>query len=282
MTTHHSKPLAGVQINSMHAMSRGLISCILMNEGAGSGTWDSSIEKNHGTITGANWEGTQDGGALRFDGSSGDHVNLGQSGFLDGHSEFTMAVKVRQDITTQDQAFFWRGANAFNEVGAFTLYFDDAGSGYTNVFRFIIRDSAGTLDARTASGFALLTNVDHTIVVTAKTGEALKIYVNGVDETSSSSGVYDEVLPALAQDEVIGAASDGTNRLVDGSMEYFQAWDRALTADEIAMHYADPYAMFDYGFDPSSQYIAVVGGASIINQFQGSSMGADLYNGTLL
>lgn len=63
---------------------------------------------------------------------------------------------------------------------------------------------------------------------------------------------------------------------------YFAVWNRELSDAEVRSVSANPYQLLQ----PITQYIPTfvpaVGGVTVMNQLQGSNMGADLYNGTIL
>jgi hypothetical protein len=192
---------------------------------------------NDGTITGATPAIGKKGQALNFNGS-GNYVNIGSTGILGGVTDFSIAAWVRLGVVTQDQAIYWKAEDSFSQNGDYALFFDDVeiNSGNTDVFNFLFYDGGVYYRAYTTTGFAT-TGEWYYVVGIAESGQSLKIYVNGVDETDDASPVWNGTLDAVLRDEAIGNASDGSGRDMSGIIDEVRVYNRALSSDEILRLY---------------------------------------------
>jgi len=246
-----------------HPFARDLIGFWPMNEGNGTIINDVSGNKydgDSGVSSVVPWGINTDGFTLACNGSN-TRISLGVNGFLDGLSEFSITTKVSLNVIDTDQILFCRGLTAFADSGTIFLFFDDVEgvSGYTDVFRIILKDGGVVYSAYTASGFASI-NTEYIVTGVIKAGETLKIYVNGVDETAGTSG---GALPAaftfdaIANSETFGTTSDAARDL-NGDLSWAAIHGRALLNNEIYTFHNEPYQIFDTGFNP-----AIFGGLTV-------------------
>jgi hypothetical protein len=63
------KPPVGARVNPLHPLARGLVQCLLLNEGNGQILTD-ALTQITTPLTAATWIQTPDGGAAVFDGST--------------------------------------------------------------------------------------------------------------------------------------------------------------------------------------------------------------------
>lgn len=106
--------------------------------------------------------------------------------------------------------------------------------------------------------------------------------VNGTKHTAFDVGGSGTGAQLVSTEELrIGKREDGSTYL-NGAVNFIALFDRELSFFETEQIRKNPYQLLQ----PITQYIPAfipaVGGASIMNQLQGSNMGADLYNGTIL
>lgn len=113
--------------------------------------------------------------ALLLDGVD-DNATFDLGRLLNGLSEFTLSVRVKADSTGSDRGILY-GGNGDNRL---TLRYDQSGflGGGTNIIKFGIGINGVTKQLETVSN--LQSTAWQHIVVTWKSGEAMKMYVNGV------------------------------------------------------------------------------------------------------
>ena len=267
----HTKPPAGTQINPLHPLSQGLVSCWLFNEGAGSLANDISGNKNHGRLTnmapnvqGSGWNGSKFGSGLEFDGVD-DYVNVSADESLDVNSISIEAwIKLNGDYSTD--AIIVDKLDYANKDG-YSLFF--ANGAFDNEFTFFTCNGASCGVLR--STISISDNDWHHIVaVSGVSGR--NIYFDGIlDETAG----YYNIAFTTTNLNIGGARGD----IFNGSIDNVRIYNRALSAEEIAWSYREPYAMFEPAFNPALLYSAAPPVGAIMNQFQKANIGADLYNG---
>ena len=77
-------------------------------------------------------------------------------------------------------------------------------------------------------------------------------------------------------------ATEDINKIGDQSIYLFALWDRTLSPAEMWYLYVNPWQLFQPRTVMMPVGVAAAAAGSIINQMQGSNLGADLYNGTIL
>ena len=167
-------------------------------------------------------------GAAYFDGTN-DVINCGSDSSLDiGSSAFSVCCWAFLPGNTSD-TLVAKGRNFTSSVAGFGLAFH----GTNNQVYFDICNGS-TRDAIYTSNDAWQANKWHHVAAVRPAGatSGRKIYVNGVDLTSASPNVVDDMLES-SQDLCIGEASDG-NYDLHGYVCNVGIWkDRVLTQPQI-------------------------------------------------
>jgi hypothetical protein len=279
----HTKPLAGTQINPLHPLSNGLVGCWLFNEGAGSLANDISGYKNHGRLTNmsqnaqdSGWGGSKFGGGLGLDGVD-DYIDCGSTGNVNSDN-FTLCARIYINSfytsgTGDTPIIFYKGE--YN-VNGYYMQLDYSANPNDGGFKI----HTNQLDATqvTYSDTGILTPGHWVDLVAVKTGTHIVLFKDGFDVTNTH-GIH--INPAESSDNFqISKYADSTIAyFLDGSIDNVRIYNRALSAEEIAWLYREPYTMFEPAFNPALLYSAAPPVGAIMNQFQRANIGADLYNG---
>lgn len=255
------KPFRGVQLNRTHPLAKGLVGCWLFNEATGETVFDLSGNGNNGTLeNGTAWG--SDG--LDFDGVN-DYVTCGDIVNTDGLSSITVSAWVKINTTAGNQMIITKsdGVNGWGFYARLAngelRWFVDTGS--TAV-------ATWTYGAENISGWHNLLGVYDGVNVT--------LYWDGEEKafTPLTGNTTNESFSVL-----FGDHSGGSSLPLSGSIRSARIYNRALSAEEIAWSYREPYAMFEPTFNPALLYSVAPPVGAIMNQFQKANIGADLYNG---
>lgn len=231
------KPPFGAQLDPEHPLSRGLVGCWLFNEGMGNRISDltdpnlSAVKTGSGSFS---WEGD----AFRTipdESGIGAHFNFGNQQRHRGLTQKTIAVAVcnLQDIW---QWILTKGYYSTDGGWAFGYHRT------TRCWMHSIRDSKGT-HRYNYFGPAPIGEWTHVVATydAALPSGNMRGYVNGkYSKSVSCPGVVlnpSNALLVLAGDSVSSFS---------GLVKYIRLYNRALTQDEIAWLYAEPYAGIDY------------------------------------
>ena len=220
---------------------------------------DQSGYGNHGTLTfmdpATDWVVSEKGWALDFDGSS-DHIKIGEIRANAGR----FSVVCLGNIVGSDGDGWILGDRSANEnavgiwanFGSQSIRFADG----TSVFY----DWGNAADVQ---GWRLWSFVydDPAVIL-------------GLDLELKTSSVAGKTITWSAVDSL--ATRSGSE--FEGPISLWGVWNRALHPAEIQQLYVDPHALLR----PRRRVFAAVVAGAIMNQMQGSNLGADLYNGTLV
>jgi len=226
------KPPKGAMLNRGHPYARGLIGYWLMNEGAGNIVNDLSGNGSMGIITAGatapTWVAGKYGSALNFDG--GDNINCGNNSSLN-LSQFTFVASV--NINSQvSNAIVFAKHNAGTQG-----YFFQVGDGY-------VKAKFNNQDQNYAIGTTLFTPGKTYHIAATYDGVALKVYVNGVDDTASSL-VTDAAPTVHTGNFYFGQLYSGGLWQINSKINYGFVYNRALSATEILNLYRSSFCMFE-------------------------------------
>jgi len=230
----------------------------LFNEGAGGKVFDLSGNGNTGTASGLSWSG----GNLVFDGANTHCVIVpaAAGSSLDSPGKITLIVKhkpttvVANYLAGRHQNWLW----VFIANGR---YYVRINTGFNEHFTDAI------VEAGEWSVVAVTFDDSKDLV---------QVFHNGVfDSQDAAASTYNMVSSSNAW--YIGEdPRDGTGAPYSGEMEYVMIFNRALTAQQIAQLYIDPFPWFVE--DPVSRlYVPAAGGISMpivmqqMNQFNGGA-----------
>ena len=199
----------------------------------GSGTVAQCIlhPSHTGTLgSGVTWESSERGTVASFDGTSNAKINF-SSQLVSGQTlSFSVWLYVASSVT-----------------GRRTIYCDGA-TWVQNDFRYDGNGKRFVFDHYTPGGEPNKTSGDYGVddrwihVVVTQDSSTTKIYYDGVLKHTGTAETYASSAPTAFN---IGSR-DGSDSF-DGKMQNFQAWDRVISADEVALLHSRPWEGIEYG-----------------------------------
>ena len=205
------------------------------DETSGTTASDSSGNKRDGTLAGAVTHLTAGrvGGAVHLDGAAATYVELPDN-LLDAVRDVTIALWVRLTTSTnRTKVFdFGSGTNGGSSA-ARTMYLAGQWSG---PMRFAITNTGSGGEQALMGTAALAVGVwTHVTVVLGPSGGTL--YVNGAAVDSSAAVTLRPVDLATTPNVWLGRSQVTSTPNLDGDLDDFRIYDRALTAAEVAAVY---------------------------------------------
>jgi hypothetical protein len=243
------KPLLGVPVNWSHPLARGLVGCWLMNEGGGNKIYNLSGNRNAGTFVGdTQWAPGKFGSCLSFDGT-GDYVTTNKD--IIGTESFTISawIYLKSSAATM-------GIVESAETGAPGFV---AGLITGNLFLRVARRAVEWL-ATGATILPLNTWVFVACTYNGTAGNTTVVYLNGrTDGNNYDTDIF------TSGNLYIGIYR---NSYFNGYIDDVMIFNRALTAQEVAQLYREPFCMFDR---PSIGllYVPPAGGQTILDYERG-------------
>ena len=235
------KPYRGIQINRSHPHAKGLIASYVMNEGEGSGVFDSSGNNNTGTLINmdpaTDWVAGQGGFALDFDGAN-DYIEVPHSGAYDNLPQITIEAKVKLNVLPSIRG----------EAATLGILRNTSSPWFSARMRVESTDAL-TFSVNAASGFQTASISPASVgvwyhVIGTYNGSNVKLYLDSVLYSTSPS-LTGEVLNAGGSVRL--GANDAASLRLEGKIGFVNIWKRALSAGEIVQRTLNPYAMFESG-----------------------------------
>ncbi len=230
---------------------------------------DTSGRQNHGTPSGmdaSDWVMMQRGYVLQFDGDNDNGILVPDAASLDLTYQMTLAAWIYPQSVTGFQSIILKGN--FNTAGNYALWMN-------GVKLRAYRDAVGVETG--AAAFTINTWVHAALVFD---GTNVNYYINGKPHGSpvalASAGDVNASQLAIGRSESVSPYE------FTGFIESASAWNRDLDPNEIQQLFQDSHAI-----PRPMQRLFVGGGAAapagaIMKQLQGSNVGADLFNGSLI
>lgn len=177
--------------------------------------------------------------ALDFDGAN-DFLSVADgASYINGLSEFSVSVWVKADSLSRNDRGIFIATNPDGNDDVMGLRYDWYGysSGGINGIKAGITVDTGTSDTimQIESSSYVQTDEWQHLVLTWRSGEQLKLYVDGaLDNPGSNSSAVSGTITGSDRLE-IGRGSMGSNAsgYWDGMIDEFKLWDRQLSASEI-------------------------------------------------
>jgi hypothetical protein len=223
------KPPCWRRINHSHPLAKGLVGYWIFNENTGNKVSDLSGQDNNGTINGALWVPGKDGPALSFSGI-GDYIVIGDDASLRlGTGDLTFASWLNASSAPVSTYPVILSKGTYNTDGGFLLYI------VSGVIKCYL-DAKGVLGA---------TSVDddcwHHVVVT-KNGNDLTLYV---DAEVDGIDIHTDININSTLNIGVGARKLPTpEQYFKGLISNISIYSRALSAEEVAWLYREPYAIY--------------------------------------
>ncbi|MFA5808811.1 MAG: DUF2341 domain-containing protein [Thermoleophilia bacterium] len=196
--------------------SNGLVASWSFSEGTGVSTVDASGNNYNGTVAGATWNAAgRFGNSLSFS-AVGDKVQT-SAPILTGTGDFTVAAWICS--TTAGDVDYIQGNYGLTNFGGIEFYIN------TNKLNVYISSSV-------VGSSTLNVNTWYYVAATRSSG-AIKLYVNGVQDGSGT--LNGNITSSL--NWTIGNGPDYTSESFEGMIDEPMVFNRALSAEEIAMRY---------------------------------------------
>jgi hypothetical protein len=203
-----------------------------LDEGAGTLAADSSGQGSDGTLSGtATWatEGKVGGTAASFDGGVGEV--RGNSPYLNGLDAISYGAWIKSNVVDTDAGFIIFANPSGNDQRG--IRYDSAGSngGGTNVIKYGVATEEGSHENESAANVQT-TQWQH-IMVTWTSGQAAKLYINGILDTPTDE---DDIISGTTigyTDVIVGRGGKDEDGSWDGLVDDFRVYEVALTAQEV-------------------------------------------------
>ncbi len=211
------------------SLAENVVSQWDFDEGTGSSVYDSSLNENTGTITGATWETNANcvsGNCLSFRGTGyTDRVNIANSTTFDV-SRLTISVWVYSTNFNQNGFIFEKGPVNTQ----YSLFFEGSNVTFRNDNSSDVSDD---LDVTLA--VAEITNSKWHNIVATYDGANKKIYVDGIEKGTK---LYSQTLKTGQSGETIGIYGGGANGYpFNGRIDELSVFDRAISTSQIQKYY---------------------------------------------
>lgn len=243
ITNTASVPIRGASIDFSNPLTRGLVGYWPMLEGTGETVRDYSGHQNHGTLTNmdpaTDWVAGEQGAALDFKGIN-DYLDMPLPGGSQSLNSVTILGLLRP-ATVTDSCYVFSGyvQSVVANQRCLILGYQ---SNYWNVF--------------SQSGYPTGTASDTQMPATAgewqhiaymSDGATISGYRNG-NLVFSVAGDWDISAPTTGAALGVALTSSGTPENLtwyEGAVACWAVYNRALTPQEVATHYSDPWCLFD-------------------------------------
>jgi len=222
----HNKPQLGRRLDFNHPLSRGLIGCWLMNEGAGEYVGDLSGNRNifDDWTNSPTWVGQ----GIKFVDADNKRIvcNSPSLNLNIGTGPYTLVVFAQIDIS---------GINSLLAFGEYDPFW------YVNGSEQLLIYDGGN---KTVSSGTVTIGRKQQIVFCRRSTAAndTEYFIDGI---SAGLTTHEDSI-SIGATLAIGASYDGSGGYdLDGIVYSVFMWNRALTASEIASLYAEPFQMFE-------------------------------------
>lgn len=232
------------EIDRADPINDGLIGWWPLNEGSGSKSHDISGFSYHGdtvNMENSDWSVMDNGACLDFDGSN-EYISLPSEASIAGLSQVTFSVWAYfRDFSDNPGIFVEQtSSGGFTRLGLYAIPI----FGWAKLriyFRDATQDPSGTASIVISTGNIYVNNLYHLVIIFDSINNHHKIFINGrldkEDNTAAS---------ALGTSNTAGfniGALQATSNRTNGFINDARAWNRALTNDEVARLYSEPYSM---------------------------------------
>jgi len=179
---------------------------------------DFSVFRNHGTIYGAIWRTVKFGKALEFDGVD-DYVDCGDDESLSISKEITIEMWIYQRTVDEVDAQLYNRRDSSDNIQIRLIHRIN-----TNTYKIEVPSSAAISNTLPPDW----TSKWHHLVAIYISGVGGKIYIDGQDETASSTNRGDLDIPGA-----VNRIGGWKFYVFNGTIDEVRIYNRALTPEEI-------------------------------------------------
>jgi hypothetical protein len=239
------KPVLGSQIQMGHPLAKGLVGCWLKNEGSGNIIQDLSGNGNKGSfVIYPIWSSGKFGHSLLYNGTSPQGSCIGVPSIDFGYY-FTMIFWVYSQEKASINTLYANRIPGGASTNGFSIEINNYN---TSDRRLVFENTNGASQGVSYSiANAVLINkwVQCVLVVDRILGKVV-FYVNGINVTEVGNSIVSNF--KVKDTGRIGSFTNNSGYeefTYKGFMDNVAFWNRALSANEIAKLYLDPFCMFE-------------------------------------
>jgi hypothetical protein len=235
------KSSRGLQINKAHPLARGLAGCWLLNEGSGDKVFDLSGNNNLGTFEdNPVWTAGKFGFSITLDGD-GDCINYANTHSLNIANKICVIARLKLETEpSQTSAIYFKDGQIWLYLGADRKLRTQCHIDWTGVY-----------------GTSILTVGQWYQVAVCWDGSASPkacLYINDLLEASGNPTDF----VAGTGNVCFGAITQTNKYYLNASISHLMIFNRALTSDEIAKLYGEPFCIFDRGVRPTALFVPTI------------------------
>ena len=248
------KPVLGNWINWGNPLSNSLVGYWLMNEGGGNKVYDSSGNRNNGTLSGPDWIAGKFGPALDI--NSGDVITVPNSAVLNITAKLSLCAWVKIEVipgASETYGVICKASNIATDEVQYSWTIGQFGPS-DSLLNFVYKSGGSWYPHVSTSALGL--NVWYHIVATYD-GTNVKIYINGVLDNTIGAGT--STLSTSSHDVLFGTSRTDGYYAEDLQIDNTCIFNYALSAFEVAQLYSDPFGMLRPSFN-----LFLYGGISIV------------------
>lgn len=229
--------------------AKSLITLLRFDEGNGTTASDSTGHGWNGTlVNGAGWTSGKINKAVSLTAASHQYVSL-PSGLAKGVTDFTIAAWANVNSTSSNLRIFDFGTSTTpgSTTGAYVYLTPRDGNGKV---RCAIT-TAGYKNETSLSGSTALPTGTWTHVAVTLSGSTGTLYVNGVPVATNSAMALNPSSLGTTTQNYLGKSQYSADSYLDGAIDQFLIYSRALTAPEISVLATAPSGVIATGSNAS-------------------------------
>jgi hypothetical protein len=208
---------------------------------SGSTTWnDLSGNNNSGSLVNGPTFSSGNAGSIVFDGTN-DYVNCGYSTVVNPPNNLTFSQWVVRTVDDNGIRNPIEMADGISDELYFVLFRGDLSP---KRWQFGIRQSNNTYVEPQITGYLNLNQWYQLTLVANANDNTLKIYVNGIIDTSATATTYNGTLKVNPAASLYIGADPNRGRFFRGNISQTSIYNRALTASEVLQNYNATKARF--------------------------------------
>lgn len=267
------KPFRGTLINKTHPLARNIVGSWIMNEYSGAQITDIIGGRSSSELTsGILWSG----GGIYFDGTD-EYVEIKTKQFENvfhhgatGH--FSIVFRYAPAQVSSPSATKLYTLLGSEQVAGDRVQFYHKNNWGDNEFFLDVYDGWALTSVSTGIITSNLTEGQFSDIVLTWDGTNAKIYIDGIDVTSSGSLVAAN-FPDGTQNNFRIGDQQGTVNYLYGGVEFMYLFDRYLLQENVMQLHTKPYSIFEDEVSPAALFYEAIGAVSPTSVFYGPLVG---------